>query len=264
MNPLPRWHRPFPLRPLVLVLFSAPAAADLTVSAALDYSEGKYGGDRATALWYLPLALKYETGPHVWRLTVPWLRMRSPGGGNLVGVDGQGWPVYDGTGPMTREEGLGDVVAAYSYSLFPEPRSGFLLDLGGRIKFPTADEDRGLGTGKADFTGQADLYYLAGAWTPFATLSYRVSGDPAGLDLRNVWGGVLGLAYRFSAETSAGLLWDARQAVTAGGDPGAEALLYWTRKFRAGWQLQTYLARGGSDASPDWGLGMMLSRSVEK
>ncbi len=250
----------------VVFLLSLPVlpagAGDFTLSSGLDYSNGKYGASQSTEIWYVPLTTKYETGASIFKLTVPWLRIRAPGGGNLIGVDAAGRPVYDGAGAKTSQEGMGDVVASYSHSLFEQPVLGVLLDLTAKAKLATADT--GLGSGKNDYTALADLYYPAGAWTPFATVSYRVTGDPAGSNLKNVWGGTLGLGYKKSSENSLGLMWDRRQASTASGVASNEATAYWVHKFGGGMKLQTYAVKGFSNGSADWGLGAMFSKAFAK
>ncbi len=250
---------------LLLAWSVLPAGAgDLTLSSGLDTSSGKYGASQSTEIWYVPLTAKYETGASTFKLTVPYVRISAPAGGNLIGVDAQGRPIYDGTGAKASQEGMGDVVASYSHSLFAQPVNGFLLDLTGKAKLGTADTGKGLGTGENDYTVLADLYYLAGAWTPFATVSYRFTGDPAGSNLKNVWGGTLGLGYKQSSENSLGLMWDSRQASSASGVDSNEATAYWVHKFGGGMKLQAYAVKGFSDGSADWGMGAMFSKSFEK
>lgn len=254
-------------RYFVAVLLALPAlpstAGDLTLSSGLDFSSGKYGASQSTEIWYVPLTARYETGAATFKLSIPYVRIRAPAGGKLIGVDAQGRPIYDGTGTKSSEEGMGDVVASVSYSLFEQPVNGLLLDLTAKAKLGTADVAKGLGTGENDYTALVDLYYLAGAWTPFATVSYRLTGDPAGSDLKNVWGGTLGLGYKRSATDSLGLMWDSRQASTATGAASNEATAYWVHKFSGGMKLQTYAVKGFSNGSADWGLGAMLSKSID-
>jgi hypothetical protein len=248
------------LAPLAMLAALPAAAGDITFGTGFDYSSGKYGGSQSTEISYVPVTAKYESGASTVKLTLPWLSIRTPGNGALIGVDASGRPIYDGNGAKTTAEGQGDVVLAYSHSLFMTPRNGFLLDLTGKIKFATADANKGLGTGKNDYTALADIYYLADAWTPFATVSYRVTGDPAGSNLRNVWGGTLGLGYKQSKSDSLGLMWDSRQASSATGRASSEATAYWVHKFGDGLKLQTYAIKGFSDGSPDWGAGVMVSK----
>lgn len=232
-------------------------AGDLTFSTGLDYSTGKYGSTSSTDIFYLPLTLKYEWGSSTLKTTLPYLRITS------------------GDAPRVTQEGVGDWMFSYGYSLFEQPRNGFLVDLIGKFKLATADEAKGLGTGENDYAAQIDLYYLAGALSPFMTVGYRVPGNPAGQNLRNVWYGTLGLGYKISPSNSAGIMWDLRQASrTAGGGPvtvdadghiisgenSSELTLYWVHKFSPDLKLQIYAAKGFSDASSDRGMGLMVSK----
>lgn len=236
------------------------AAGEFTLGGGLDYSNGKYGASQSTEIWYAPLTAKYESGDSTLKLTIPYVRITAPGGGTII----DGKLVYGGAGARSSEEGMGDVVVSYSRALFEKPVRGMLLDVTAKAKLATADAAKGLGTGENDYSLLADLYYLAGAWTPFATVSYRFTGDPAGVDLKNVWGGTLGLGYKQSANDSLGLMWDSRQASTTTGVASNEATAYWVHKFGGGLKLQTYAVKGFSDGSADWGLGAMFSKTFEE
>jgi len=65
-----------------------------------------------------------------------------------------------------------------------------------KVKFPTADKDRGLGTGEFDETLGVDVSKrLIDALFGFLTLSYTFIGDPPGADFRNSFGWSVGAAY---------------------------------------------------------------------
>lgn len=223
----------------------------------MDYSTGKYGSTSSTDIYYVPLTLKYEWGKSTVKTTLPYLRMTS------------------GDAPRATREGVGDWMFSYGYSLFDQPRNGFLVDLIGKFKLATADEAKGLGTGENDYAAQIDLYYLAGALSPFMTVGYRKPGNPSGQSLRNVWYGTLGMGYKLSADNNVGVMWDLRQAGRAsGGAPVSvdadghvisgvnsnELTLYWVHKFSPDLKMQIYAVKGFSDASADRGLGVMVSR----
>jgi hypothetical protein len=235
-----------------------------SLTTGLDYSSGGYGASDNTDMWYAPVTLKYMRGPSTLKVTVPYLRITSPAtGATLIGYDAEGRPIYSGGTGRKTEEGLGDVVLSYSHNLFEKPQRGFLVDLGAKVKLPTADKNKGLGSGKADYGVFTDVYYLAGPATPFVTVGYRVLGDPAGIDLRNVWQGTLGLAYKLSDRNSMGAMWDLRQASTATGDGISELTAYWAHKLGDGFKLQAYGVAGFSNASPDYGAGLMVSATSQ-
>jgi hypothetical protein len=249
---------------VALALATAPAQAAETprysLTTGLDFSSGNYGSSADTEMWYLPVTLKYQRGPGTLKVTVPYLRITAPAGATVVGYDDDGRPIYaSGGSGRTTNEGLGDVVLTYSHGLYEQPGGGLLVDLGAKVKLPTAGAAKGLGSGKTDYAVYTDLYYQAGALSPFATLGYRVMGDPAGIDLRNVWYGTLGLAYRLSERDSVGAMWDLRQATLAGGDGINELTAYWAHRLGAGLKLQAYGVAGFSHVSPDYGLGLMVT-----
>jgi hypothetical protein len=245
---------------IALALLGLPGAAlagDLTLSAGLDYSTGKYGSTSTTDIQYFPLTLKYEWGNSTLKTSLSYLRITS------------------GALQRSTDEGMGDWIFTYAYSLFDRPRNGFLVDLIGKFKLATADPEKGLGSGENDYAAQLDLYYLAGAVSPFMTVGYRVVGNPPGGSLRNVWYGTLGMGYKFSPANSAGLMWDLRQASrTQAGDSltvdidghvvssvdANEMTLYWVHKFSPDLKMQVYAFKGFSDASADRGLGLVVSR----
>lgn len=238
-----------------------PAHADsqLSLSSGLDYSSGKYGGTLTTEIWYVPLTARLESGDWQYKLTVPYVRMRAPSGGVIIGYDDNGLPIRDGVGTPVTEDGLGDVVAAATYSLVARP--DLLLDLTGKVKFGTASVSRGLGTGENDLGAAMDAYFPMGKATPFLGLSYRWPGDPQGQDLRNTWGASAGLAYKHSAQWSMGAMLDWRSAATAASTPHRDLLLYAVYKPGGAWKFQVYFDKGFSDSSPDHGLGLMATLS---
>jgi hypothetical protein len=130
------------------------------------------------------------------------------------------------------------------------------------VKLGTADETKGLGTGQNDYSLQADLYKpLGGNLSLFGSLGHRWYGDPPGIDLKNVFYWALGGAYRFSAATSAGLAYDFRPAITAGGGEISELTAFLSRRLSREWKLQPYVVLGFGRASPDWGAGAQIAYS---
>lgn len=243
----------------VALAAAAPAAAEdgLTLSTGFDYSRGKYGGRVLTETTYIPFTAKYESGPWLYKLTVPWLRITGPG--TVVGGGGEGIVLPAGTARRGSASGQGDVVAGIGHTLVENAESGFVLDLVGKIKFGTADADRGLGTGKNDYSLQVDAVKSLGRFSALGTLGYKKMGDPSGLDLRNVWYGSVGAAWKFSPTSSAGAMFDFKQASVSGGNQQRELTFYAAYRLGATLRLQGYLVKGLADGSPDLGIGANLS-----
>jgi hypothetical protein len=235
---------------------SAALAADMiTVGSGAEYTSGKYGSSEKTKIWYLPFTAKFETGPWTFRGIVPYLRVTGPG--NVLGVGADRVTLPGGGAPRTAS-GLGDIVASAFYTAVSESRAPLGLDVGAKIKFGSADETKGLGTGERDVSLQADFFRPLGRnLTAFATIGFRWYGDPPGLELRDVPYAALGAAYRTSRETSVGAVYDFRPRVT--GSEISEITAYLSQRVGIHWKLQVYGVVGFSDASPDWGAGLALT-----
>jgi hypothetical protein len=240
-----------------LYLISSPSAqADdgkLSVNLGLDYSSGYYGSQTQTETWALPLSLKYRTGDWNLRLSTAWLRVRGNGS-----ITPEGDPI-DTPGSLATTEGMGDISARVTYTLLDERTNWAGLDLSGKIKFGTASESKALGTGKNDYSLQAGIFKPIDNWTPFLDLGYKWKGDPDGIEYRNVWLGSVGTDYRITPTLSFGGIYDWQQAVTSTSAHISEAMIYLNFHLNADSRLNLYAVGGFSEASPDWGSGLVYT-----
>lgn len=237
-------------------LAALPVAAEpgFSLTTGLDYSTGKYGGTQSTDILYIPFTGKYEADKYTLKLTVPYLQITGPG--NVIRDVGR---VGTATATRTRQSGLGDIVAAGTYNMYGGRVNDVLVDVTAKIKFGTADDAKGLGTGKNDYALQADLYKTMGKNTVFGTLGYKVMGSPAGTALSDVFYASLGASHKYSQETSAGLILDLREKASATGYAQQEITAYVSYKLGKTWKAQTYAVKGFTNGSPDWGAGAMLT-----
>jgi hypothetical protein len=237
-------------------LATLPVAADpgFSLTTGLDYSTGKYGGTESTDMLYIPVTGKYEVDKYTLKLTVPYLQVTGPG--NVVRDVGQIGPAST---TRTKQSGLGDIVVAGTYDMYGGHANGTFVDVTAKIKFGTADEAKGLGTGKNDYALQADLYKTFGKNTVFGTLGYKVMGSPPGVTLNNVFYASLGVGHQYSQETSAGLILNLQEKAFPTGFPQQELTAYVSHKLGKTWKAQAYAVKGFSNGSPDWGAGAMFS-----
>jgi hypothetical protein len=234
------------------------ASDDLTTwSIGAEVSSGDYGAPQRTDILYVPLAVKHETGPWAFKVTVPFVEMTGPG--NVIGAGDDRIVIGDGNAPRRTASGLGDIVGAAFYNVLDDRKAPVGLDLGGKVKLGTANEQKGLGTGENDFAVQADFFKAIGQFTPFGTIGYRWYGDPPGVNFRNVFYGSIGGAYRLSRQTTAGVAYDFRDPVFAGGPRVSEMTGYVSQRLSQATKVQLYAIVGFSDASPDYGAGLSLS-----
>src|SRR5439155_11274457 len=140
--------------------FTLGADGELSLGAGVNYSSGKYGTSAETKILSIPFNIRYETDPWTFKLTVPYLSVTGPA--NVIpGVgrfDSTGRPRRRVIADTTTESGLGDTVASATYQAYYDSAAQRGLDLTGRLKLPTAEADRGLGTGSTDESLQVDVY----------------------------------------------------------------------------------------------------------
>lgn len=227
-----------------------------SVGVGFDYSSGTYGESQSTDILYIPVIGKYEIESWVFKLTVPYISVRGPG--NVIPGVGE---VNRTPSTVTTQTGLGDIVAAATYTLYAGDASSPGWDLTGKIKFGTADADKGLGTGENDYSAQVDVYQAFGRTTAFGTLGYSILGSSATIQLKNVFYAAVGASYKFSDELSSGLSLYFRQAASSTSGQQSDLTAFATYNLDPVWRLQGYALLGFASGSPDWAIGAVVSRS---
>jgi hypothetical protein len=133
--------------------------------------------------------------------------------------------------------------------------SGSGIDLTGKLKLATGDENQGLGTGSNDLGLQLDAYKaLDAARTVFGGVGYTMFGSSP-FELHNVLNAELGVSQRLNERDSAGVSFYARQGAAPAPAPQRELTAFFSRKLDRAWKAQAYLLKGFADGSPDWGAG---------
>ena len=217
-----RWIRPLGwLAAGILCVATARSsfANDLNwkLSTALDYESGKFGIDTRSSSLYIPVTLKRYWGDWNASLTLPYLSQSSNGQVTNVG----GRSARTGRGPSstvtTTHSGLGDAVVRGGYALLREDPKPFDLSLTEKIKLPTADKDKGLGTGKFDEGLGLEFGKRIGpGWTLLADLYYTIIGDPPGTDLKNQVAVDFGFSYPLQKDLTLTVLFEASNALVSG------------------------------------------------
>lgn len=233
----------------------------VTFTTGADYSVGDYGGPSNTKILVVPFSLRAKTGPFRISATVPYLRIDGPG--NIVG-GGEGGPIIiDPNDPTPREvrEGLGDLSVSAAYSLPEDALGGFEVDLGARVKLPTSSERKRLGTGKTDFAVSVDVARPIGNIAPFATVGYRMLGDPEGTNLRNTFTTSVGTT--ISAGTTTFIASYDYSGATTGSVEDSHSLFGGvsvpvSKRF----SFTGYGTAGLSEGAADYGVGLLLSAKL--
>jgi len=234
---------------------AALAEGAFTVKTGFDYTTGKYGTDTTTEITAIPLIGTYETGNWTFKASIPWVRIT--GSENVIAGVGA---VRRTTTAVRTDSGMGDLVTAATYSFMIDPKSQFGIDVTGKVKWGTADSDRGLGTGENDFWILVDPYTRIGNVTYFGGAGYGMLGDSDTLKLKDVVSANAGLSYRLDQQASIGAMLDYRSRSTDTGFAQREVTGFYTRKL-GGYKLQAYATKGFADGSPDWGAGLNVAYS---
>lgn len=237
-------------------LLAAPAAwADnekFSLATGFDYSTGKYGTASSTDIFSIPVIGKYETGPWVFKLTAPYVRISGMGGV----VPGMGRIRTSGSTGNT-QSGLGDTIAAATYNLYEESESTLGVDLTGKVKLATADT--GLGSGANDYAAQMDVYQSLDKFTAMGSLGSKVMGSPTGITLKSVFYGSFGGVYQFTNQTSGGVDMSLAQSPSALAARQQELTAYVSYKIDNHFKAQGYVLKGFSSGSPGKGVGALVS-----
>ena len=250
-----------------LACVPAAALAQVTVTTGVEFTSGKYGEAEKTDTLMIPLLVKYETGPWTAKFNLPWIRTKGV-------VNRETGELGDGTSRQSQiQSGLGDLTASVFYSILEPSSAAIGLDVGGKVKFATADSRKCLlTTGKTDYSAQIEMYTVAGAFTPFLGFGWTKKGDPVRrdvdcvstgerIDFKNPWFASAGFSYKISSATTAGLSYDYRRKIISDGDPVSEATIFVTGRLAPNVKLQGYGIVGFSENSPDWGVGATIAYS---
>jgi hypothetical protein len=247
----------------LLTLHNSVLAADsdyprFSVSGATEYTTGTYGGDVKIEDIYVPLSGTMDFRRYSFRLTVPYLSVKAPEGTIIIGPGGEPIP---GTGDLTTNSGMGDIIASATvYDVVYNRRMDFAIDLTGRVKFGTADAEKGLGTGETDYSVRGDFLKFWDQFTLIGSLGYKFRGDTADTDFSNVLTASAGGTYKFTPKLKGGLFLDYRESAIDSSNSIRELSAFLSHRVSEYWRLQAYVMTGFTDSSLDWGCGIQIKR----
>lgn len=219
------------------------------------YLTGDYGEDKNTDIYYTAVSIKRYLEKGDVTLTVPYLDISADGatfvGGEVEPIDG-----------ANGGSGLGDIILKGRYYAIAQDGLLPYIDLVGSIKLPTADEDKGLGTGKTDFTCLVEFARRLknNDWIALGEVGYTFVGDPSGYDADNRWLYSIGLAHELDPKVTLSGYLDGRTAIFKGNDDPFSVLLIGEYKFRPDLRLDTLLEIGLNDGAPDFGITFGLRK----
>lgn len=213
------------------------------------YITGDYGEAETTDIYYTALGVKRYFDKGDVTVTVPYVDISN--GATFVGG------VVEPVGPIGGGgSGLGDIILKGRYYAVEQDGPLPYIDLVGSLKIPTADEDKGLGTGEVDFTCMAEFARRLDTegWIVLAEVGYTFVGEPPGVDADNRWLYSAGLAYEVDPKMTLSGYLDGRTAIFEGNDDPLSILLIGEYKFRPDLRFDTLLEVGLNDGAPDFGI----------
>lgn len=262
---------------LLIGVPGAHATDRFSIGTGANDSSGTYGTSTSTEIWSVPFTAEYKTDRWTFKLTVPYIGLHGSGNvipgtgpvnngnplgrglGNSVGGGSTPAPGSTSTTSATRSvSGMGDVVASAGYTLVTSADRSFGLDLTGKVKFGTADANKGLGTGQNDYGLALDTYKVLGRWTPFGGVGWMNYGSSSYIKLKNGMNANVGMDYKVGGNDNIGAYYYYRQRIAVGGAPQSELAAYWNHRFSDSFRLQGYALGGMANGSPDYGAGASI------
>ena len=260
--------RHFVMGVALVLLGAVPVLAQdeprVSLSTSVDYSVGDYGTGKDTTLLYVPFTLGVRPFDRFWlSVTVPYLYQHGQsvvvtGGGVASRKKQKGSLAQPAT--STTESGLGDVLAKASLVLIPEKE--FIPEITPyfKVKFPTADKDRGLGTGEFDETlGINVSKLLIASLFGYVELAYTFIGEPSGTTLHNSFGWSVGAAYAIVQPFSVFAFLEGATAIAPGQDDPLDIRVGAEYRIIKALKLTGAVTRGLSNGSADWGVSGTLT-----
>ncbi len=234
------------------------------------HSSGTYGTGSRTTITSIPISIRRLFDDGDITLIIPYLSVTGDCNVTLLsGVPNQ----TGGTCPTrtvvrngrnvqtqtlntrTTETGIGDTLLQGRYYVLDEQGLLPTVALTARIKFPTADASRGLGTGEFDEKFGVQLSKnLAARWVSFADVGYTFVGSPPGVSLRNQWNYDIGLGYALTPNLLGSVYYEYWTAVVSGLQDPQDLYFDLSYKVTQMFRLNAGFLVGLSDGAPDYGV----------
>jgi hypothetical protein len=245
---------------------------NLSVTLGVDYANGDYGTDITTdavatrlKVTWLPtdlLDLSVEI-PYLYQsnsVTTPYGmgRFRTS---MMQGSGAARGPMRSGSNfDVTRSQsGIGDLILRGGYIVVPEKDVIPQIRPEAYIKFPTADENKGLGTGEFDGGIGVTLVKWFGNWNGAFEGVYNFIGKSADFNLNDYFSYEADLGYQLTDRFMPAV------AIRGATSPSSDSPAYFEMRIKALYNItgrlgaDGYLGKGFTDGSPDFTAGAEIS-----
>jgi len=181
-------------------------------------------------------------------------------GSNVSGKDRTCGLTTRTAGQKATDAGLGDILLKGRYYVVEEKNFIPLIAIIGRIKLPTADASRGLGTGQLDYGFGVEMSKLvAKDWLLYLDGGYNIIGDPDGLPFQNQYWYDVGAGYYFTDRLIGSVYFEEYRAVVPGFVNARDFFFAMNYKASDAWRFNSGLIVGVSNGAPDYGVSLGAS-----
>jgi hypothetical protein len=271
---------------LFALLPSKVLAADSSVSLGVgfEFSSGDYGTGTRTNSVYAPVTIGYNPTDRLGlSLDIPYvyqsntnviagqfhqMQSQSMGVQSIVGAMGSSGSgagmgnaslrSSSNTSPSKSQSGLGDMLLKAGYVLFQESDIAPQVRPIVSVKFPTADKNKGLGTGEFDEGFSVEVSKWFGDWYAYIEPGYTIQGKSADLPLKNYVSCNGGVGYQVTDSFRPLFILKGSSAMADGSSELLEARLKLKYQPTQHTGIEGYLAKGITTSSPDYGTGIAV------
>lgn len=235
---------------------TAQAKTRVSFSTGLDYSSGEYGGTETTEVISAPLGVRITVDDWSVRASTSYLHVTGPADISEDGEAGGG----AGAVRMGTEKGLGDTTVSVERAFRHIGGSDAYIEVSGRVRLPTGDEERGLGVGAVDYSvvTEAGVSSRSGGFN--LSVGYRFLGQSdEGPERQDGLQAGVGAWLPVGRRTRIGVYGNWREASVEGNDDPANAGAYISHRMNQRLRVTFTASSGLSDASPDYMAGVRFS-----
>jgi len=228
--------------------------SDWDVGTQAYYSSGDYGEDEKTEIFYLPVIIRLHDDRWKYALTIPYLQVKSPGSSTII--DGSpGFISGDDAERRVTRSGLGDIALKATYDAVAQKDYLPWISVYGRLKLATADEDKGLGTGKTDLGfGVEMVRTLKNHYVIFFETGYTFIGEPSGKDFSDRKMYSIGLGRQITDELLVAAFYEWRSSIVKGNTDPQELSFMLTCRMTKKLRSFAMLDLGLNDGAADYGI----------
>ena len=217
----------------------------------LEYEEGDYGTGNTTEVWRIPFGIDYRQGRFIAGGSISYVSAESSG--NIIIGTNRMRTIVSTT--SSSESGLGDVRLYAGYNIPARDSADKIYHVIGYIKLPTADENKGLGTGETDYAIEGGVLFKVDKAAIYTNLGYQFTGDTPTINYKDVFYASVSATLPQPSGNSVGASLDYSQSATPGFDDALDLTGYLNMPLQNKRSLYLYLQLGLTDGSPDYGAG---------